>query len=156
VAQGLGDLAVPTLGRGLASGDYDNDGRVDLLVNNENGAAQLLRNEDPTPNHWLSLQLEGRRCNREARHARIRLQAGGRTQFSEVRSGSSYCSASDSRVNFGLGTAQRAQRVEVRWPSGTTATARDLAVDRGWQWVEGEPAPREAPVGRIVKDGSGR
>lgn len=125
----LGPLSVPHVGRGLARGDFDNDGRVDLVAVNQNAAPQLLRNRDRGGNHWVSLRLVGVRCNRDAEHARVVLTAGGTTQSAVVRGGFSYLSASDRRVYFGLGKATSIERVEIFWPGGGKEVLRDVAVD---------------------------
>jgi hypothetical protein len=137
VTSGLGDLAQPVVSRGLAVGDVDNDGRLDILVNNQNGPAQLFMNRAPR-RHWISFKTTGTKSNREGKHARITLTAGGLRQTVEVRAGSSYASASDPRVYFGLGAAARVERVEVRWPSGTRDTARDLPADLFYVVTEGK------------------
>jgi hypothetical protein len=136
VTTGLGDLAVPTVSRGLAVGDVDNDGGLDILVNNQNGPAQLFMNRAPR-RHWISFRTLGTKSNREGRHAWITITAGGRRQTAEVRAGSSYASASDRRVYFGLGEASQVEQVEIRWPSGTRDTARHLAADTFYNATEG-------------------
>jgi len=141
IRQSVGDLSTATLSRGLAVGDYDNDGGPDVLVNNQNGNAQLLRNEYQG-GHWIAFLTQGKQSNRDGMHARIRVRSGKLTQQSEVRAGASFCSSSDRRVHFGLGAASAAD-VEIRWPSGKSYRARGLAVDRVWRWAEGTSAPQQ-------------
>jgi enediyne biosynthesis protein E4 len=148
ITTGLGDLAVPTVSRGLAAGDVENDGRVDFLVSNQNDAAQLFHNEDASPNHWVSFLTLGTRSNRDGRHARITLTAGGRRHVGVVRAGSSYASHSDRRVYFGLGSAARIERVEIRWPSGQRDTLTGLAADTGYVVTEGRGVTGTQPRGR--------
>ncbi len=111
-------LTTPRVGRGAAWGDIDNDGSPDLLLMSNNGPAALLHNENHTGNGWIRLQLVGTTSNRDAYGARVRVTIGHETQTQEVHSGSSYLSASDRRLLFGLGKATQADRVEIRWPSG--------------------------------------
>ncbi len=144
VTSGLGDLARPTVSRGLATGDVDNDGGLDFLVNNQNGPAQLFMNRSPH-GHWVSFTTTGTKSNREGRHARLTITAGGRRQTAEVRAGSSYASASDRRVYFGLGAATRVERLEVRWPSGARDSASDLPADAFYAVTEGHGV---APAGK--------
>lgn len=103
--------------RGAAFGDFDNDGGVDVFVNNMNERPSLLRNESPRGN-FISLRFEGVRSNRSAIGARVTVWAGGRKQVQEVRSGSSFFSHSDLRLHFGLGSANGAERIEIEWPYG--------------------------------------
>lgn len=103
--------------RGLAVGDFDNDGDLDVLIMNVNEAPTLLRNDAPAANGWLKLKLIGTRSNRSAIGARVTARYGDRVQMQEVRSQSSYLSANDPRLHFGLGTAATAE-VEVLWPGG--------------------------------------
>jgi hypothetical protein len=113
-----GAISRPSVGRGAAYGDWDNDGDLDLLLTANGGAARLLRNETPTTNGWLRLILEGTTSNRNAIGARVTVTAGGRALVQHVRSGSSYLSESDRRLTFGLGRASHADSVEILWPSG--------------------------------------
>lgn len=147
VDEGVGDLASPSVSRGLAVADFDNDGRPDVLVNNQNSPAQLLHNEAARGQHWIAFQLEGRGKNRAAIHARLQLLAGHRRQSRVVRQNDSFCSSEDPRLYFGLGDRDHAEQVEVQWPTGRKARAVTLAADRVWRWVEGEPSPRAGRVG---------
>jgi hypothetical protein len=125
----LGGLMVPHVGRGLAVGDYDNDGRIDVLAMGQNAPAQLLHNRVLNKNHWISFKTVGTKSNRNGVHARFVLKAGGVQQTATVRGGSSYLSHSDRRVYFGLGTADKVEQVVVRWPSGTQQTLKNLESD---------------------------
>jgi enediyne biosynthesis protein E4 len=116
--------------RGAAFGDIDNDGRVEVLINNQNQEPSLLQMSRKPAGHWLIVALTGKRSNRSAIGARVRITAGGRTQTAEVRSGGSYLSHSDLRLHFGVGGATRADRIEVRWPDGSLQTKTSVAVDR--------------------------
>jgi hypothetical protein len=133
----LGDLAAPHVGRGLAVGDYDNDGRLDILASNQNAPAQLFHNQLQTGNHWISFKTVGTRSNRDGLHARLTLKSAGARQAATVRSGSSYLSASDRRVYFGLGKAGRVDELSIVWPSGTRETLRNLNADTFYTLTEG-------------------
>jgi hypothetical protein len=113
--------------RGAAFGDVDNDGDIDMLVMNMNEPPSLLRNDYGGGNGWLMVQLEGAVSNRSAIGATVAVTVGGRVQARAVLSQSSYYSHDALRVHFGLGSATRADRVEVRWPSGYTQTIADVA-----------------------------
>jgi enediyne biosynthesis protein E4 len=128
----------PQVSRGCAFGDFDNDGNVDVLVNNLDGAPSLLRNEGGSRNNWLILKCSGTRSNRSAIGTRVRVVAGERSQIAEVMSGSSYYSQNDLRLHFGLGQAKRVDRIEVRWPAGGQETFSDIAVDQILHIREGE------------------
>ena len=115
--------------RGLAVGDIDNDGAVEIVVNNQNEAPSLWK-EAPQQGNWITLQLEGSRSNRSAIGARVSLTAGGHTQTDEVRSGGSYLSQNDLRLHFGVGAAKKVDRIEVRWPAGGDQVIQDAAPNR--------------------------
>lgn len=123
-------LQEPQVGRGCAWGDFDNDGRPDLLLCENQGPTRLLRNTTPDTHHWLGLRLRGRGKNRNAYGAEVRLTANGITQRRWIHSGSSYMSHSDTRALFGLGAAERVERLEIRWPSGRTLEVPAPQLDR--------------------------
>jgi enediyne biosynthesis protein E4 len=134
-AAGTG-LTTPRVARGLAAGDFDGDGDVDLLVSANNGPAALLRNEGGNRNHWLAIRPRGVRSNRDGIGSRVTLQVAGRTQTSWVRSGSSYCSESEHVARFGLGQATMADLVRLRWPNGTVQTLQNVKADQVLQVTE--------------------
>ncbi len=134
------DFLAPRVGRGMARGDFDNDGRPDLCMSAVGGPVALFRNATETANGWIGLNLiGGGKSNRSAIGAVVTVESGGpgRTHF--VVGGGSYLSASDRRLTVGLGAATRADRVVVRWPSGQTQEFRGLAGGRYYQLREGRP-----------------
>jgi hypothetical protein len=116
----------PHSSRGTAFGDYDNDGDVDLLVMNMNEPPSLLRNDYDGPNAWIEVRLLGRRSNRMGIGATVTVSSGGSKQAQAVLSQSSYYSHDDRRLHFGLGSRERAEEIEVRWPSGEVDVLRDV------------------------------
>ncbi len=120
------DFQRKIVGRGLATGDYDNDGRVDALIVDVEGRPLLLRNEAESGNRRLSLRLIGSKSNRDGIGAEITLEYGGRKLRKVVSTDGSFMSANDPRAHFGLGTAAKADRVTVRWPSGKRTVHKDL------------------------------
>src|SRR6266566_7629569 len=131
-------VTIPQPSRGAALGDLDNDGRIDVVVENIDGLPMVLHNESTISNHWITFQLVGTRSNRLALGAKVRVVAGSLSEIDEVRSGGSYLSQNDLRLHFGLGSADKVDRVEVRWPSGSTQTLQNLASDRFYIVKEGE------------------
>ncbi len=117
--------------RGLATGDLDDDGRLDLLITNTNGTPALLLNH-LGQGHWLGLDLRGKARNRQAIGARVTLKAGGKTQVREVRSGASFLSQSDLRLHFGLGNHNGPVSLEIRWPDGHLQRETTSSLDRYW------------------------
>jgi enediyne biosynthesis protein E4 len=131
VTERLGPPATtPQAARGAAFGDFDNDGQVDVLVNNVNDPPDLYRVSSSSGNHWVTLKLVGTRSNRSAIGARVRCLVPGAALEDEVRGGGSYISQNDLRVHFGLGREPRATAVLVRWPSGAVERWNDVAADR--------------------------
>jgi hypothetical protein len=126
--------------RGLAVGDFDNDGRVDVLVGNNGAAPVLLRNNAGPGHHWLGIQLEGSACNRDAIGARLTWSVGGVKRTRLKTAGGSYLSSHDPREVLGLGTATKLDWLEVRWPapSGKVERFEALPVDRYIRIVEGK------------------
>jgi hypothetical protein len=132
---------VPRSSRGAAFGDFDNDGDIDVLVMNMNEPPSLLRNDYAGPNGWLALRRVGRRSNRFGLGATVIVTSGGTPQAQAVLSQSSYYSHDDLRLHFGLGRAQKADSIEVRWPSGEVDVLRDVAARRVVTIEEGAGRP---------------
>jgi len=123
-------FTLPWVARGMAVGDLDNDGRLDAVINVNDGPAHVLHNETPTQNHWLLLQLVGHKSNRDAIGAEVTLVSASGMQSATVSTASSYLSSGDKRVHFGLGKERMAQRIEIRWPSGIRQTLKDVAANQ--------------------------
>jgi hypothetical protein len=134
--------------RTLAAGDIDNDGDLDLLVTNTGRRAELLRNDGGNQQKALLVRLVGKASNRDAIGARLRMTAAGRTQLREVKAGSSYLGQSDTRVHFGLGSSEFADRLEVRWPSGRVETVEHVAANAVVTLVEGSGLTARVPLVR--------
>jgi hypothetical protein len=117
------------VGRGLALGDIDNDGRLDAVVTGNDGALYVLHNATPTQNHWLTLLLIGHKSNRDAIGAEVKMTTAKGIQMATVTTAGSYLSSSDKRVHFGLGSEKTAT-VEIRWPSGIHQTIKNVASDQ--------------------------
>jgi hypothetical protein len=124
------------VGRGVACGDIDNDGREDILILQNNGLAMLWHNETTTQNHWITLKLIGSKSNRDGIGAMVTVTTPGMSRRTLVHSGSSYLSQSDLRPHFGLGKETKAD-VLIRWPSGTVDRISSVAADKIWTVREG-------------------
>jgi hypothetical protein len=124
--------------RAAAAGDFDNDGRMDLLVTNLGDRPALLHNTQTKPGHWISIKTVGTRSNHDGFGAKIEVSTEGLTQYAEVRANGSYVSASDSRRHFGVGNATLVDKLTIRWPSGLTDTIRGERVDQELTITEGK------------------
>ncbi len=131
VSKGSGPgVTVPEPSRGLAVGDLWNDGRLEAVINNMNDRPMVLVNLAKNANHWLGVRLIGTQSNRDGIGARVAVHAGERTWVDEIRSGSSYNSSNDLRLHFGIGQRSKADRIEVRWPTGRTEVFDGSTADR--------------------------
>jgi hypothetical protein len=131
--------SVPRVGRGLAVGDLDNDGRVDILIVAQNDPLVYLHNET-TGGHFVTFRLEGTPSNRDAVGAVVTVTAGGKRRRAWRYGGGSYQSASDPRIHLGL-ESDRIEDVEVKWPSGRVDHFRGVVIDRGYSLREGDARP---------------
>jgi len=116
--------------RGMATGDIDNDGRLDAVVTENGGPAHILHNETETNNHWLTLNLIGHKSNRDAIGSSVKIVTSQGPQYATVSTASSYLSSSDKRVHFGLGRDSTAREIEIHWPSGIVQILHDVKGDR--------------------------
>jgi enediyne biosynthesis protein E4 len=119
-------IRAENLGRGCAFGDFDNDGDVDVVVNNLDGPPTLLRNDGGNRNNWIMIKCVGTRSNRSGIGTRVKVTCGNHSQIDEVMSGSSYYSQNDLRLHFGLGRATEVDSVEIAWPSGLKESFKKL------------------------------
>jgi len=137
VSDSLGpDFVRPVAGRGLATADFDNDGDIDIAVNNRGDYPELLRNDGGNANHWLEVLLIGTKSNRDAIGSVVRLTANGQTQTRVVRSGSSYLSQSELPVVFGVGREEQMERLTVEWPNGKHEEFNKLKTGKSYQITE--------------------
>lgn len=116
--------------RGLATGDINNDGKLDVVVTSNDGPAWVLLNQTESSNHWVTLYLVGTKSNRDGIGAQVRISTTSGDQFATVTTSSSYQSSSDKRVHFGLGTAASIREIEIRWPSGIRQIIKDAKADQ--------------------------
>jgi hypothetical protein len=124
-------------GRGIAIGDFDNDGRLDAFQTNADQPPVLYRGSSPAVGNWVQFKLTGVKSNRDAIGARIRLTAGGLTQIREIDGGNGYAGQSMRRAHFGLGKATRIDEIEIRWPSGMVNRIADPAINSVHEVIEG-------------------
>ncbi|HXY01818.1 MAG TPA: CRTAC1 family protein [Candidatus Limnocylindrales bacterium] len=120
----------PRRHRGSAYGDFNHDGKLDLVVSALSAPAEIWMNDSPNENHWLEISLQGTKSNRDGIGAKIRLTAGGLTQYNYVSTASGYASSSAGPVHFGLGSAKTVDEIEIRWPSGTVQRLKDVTADQ--------------------------
>jgi hypothetical protein len=147
-AQSGPGFAVERVGRTVVAGDVDNDGDLDLLVTNNGGDAELLRNDGGRRNNSVLLRLVGTSSNRSAFGARVRTTVGARTLVRELTSGSSYLGQNDPRVHLGLGAARLIDRLEIRWPSGKTESINNVASNQMITIREGAGIVERSPLRR--------
>jgi enediyne biosynthesis protein E4 len=132
------DFARPRVGRGLAYGDFDRDGDLDLLMTTNNGPAVLFRNDQASGNRSVRFTLVGTKSNRDGIGARVRVFLGGTSQSRMVKTGSSYLSQSELPVTFGVGKRDAVDRVVIDWPSGRTEEFKSVQAGRAYTCVEGK------------------
>jgi hypothetical protein len=135
-AEAGGEFAQPKIGRGLAYGDFDRDGDLDILLTTNNGPAFLYRNDQVMQNRSIRFHLVGTKSNRDGIGAAVRIFYNGQRQSRFVRGGSSYLSQSELPVTFGLGKRDKIDRVTIEWPSGRIEEFKDLIAGRGYECVE--------------------
>jgi enediyne biosynthesis protein E4 len=133
-----GGFSQPKVGRGLAYGDFDRDGDLDLLITTNNGPVYLYRNDLTSKNQSIRFHLVGTKSNRDAVGAVVRIVQGGASQFRVVKGGSSYLSQSELPVTFGVGSQRKIDRLLIDWPSGQTEEFKDLAAGRAYECLEGK------------------
>jgi enediyne biosynthesis protein E4 len=130
VAEKSGEvLSVPRVSRGLALGDIDNDGYIDVVINNLDGKPTILHNSGASGNNWITIKTVGRGMNLDAIGARVKVVSGDLVQWDEVHAGGSYLSSNDPRLHFGLGKRNKVDLIEIHWPDGKVETIKDVAAN---------------------------
>jgi len=125
------DFQVPGMHHGAAFADFDNDGRIDVVVTTLHSYARLFRNVSPDPGHWVALRLVGTRSNRDGLGARVRLTLpGGAVKYNHATTAVGYASSSEPLVRFGLGPYEEAKEIQIRWPSGKVQVLKAIRGDR--------------------------
>ena len=123
-------LLVPRVSRGLALGDIDNDGYVDVVINNLDGKPTILHNDGGTGNNWITIKTIGRGMNRDAIGAKVKVVSGELVQWDEVHAGGSYLSSNDPRLHYGLGKYSKVDLIEIHWPDGKVEAIKDVAANK--------------------------
>jgi hypothetical protein len=141
-----GGFDQPKVGRGLAYGDFDRDGDLDVLLTTNNGPAFLYRNDQTAGNRSIRFRLQGTKSNRDAVGAVVRIFYGGQTQSRTVHGGSSYLSQSELPVTFGVGKRDKIERATIDWPSGLSEEFKDLSGGKSYQCIEGKGLEEETRV----------
>jgi enediyne biosynthesis protein E4 len=139
-----GGFDKPKVGRGLAIGDFDRDGDLDVLLTTNNDGAYLYRNDVVNSNRSIRFRLVGTKSNRDAIGAVVRIVVQGQRQMRMVRSGSSYLSQSELPVTFGIGQDQQIDHVEIEWPSGAKEEYKKLATGKSYQVIESKGITEES------------
>ncbi len=133
-------FATKHVARGAAFGDFDNDGDMDIVINHKDGAPALLRNDTPTDNHWIRLELVGTKSNRDAVGARVTIELhDGRTIHRQRKGGCSVLSANDPRLTIGVGPHPEIKKLTIDWPSGARTVREQVATNQALKIVEGTP-----------------
>jgi hypothetical protein len=141
-------FAIKKASRSLSAADIDNDGDLDLLIGNVGDTPDLLRNDGGSKSNSILIRTVGTKSNRDGIGARLKLTVGGKVFIREVKAGSSYLSQSDLRVHFGMGGAARAEKLEIRWPSGTVEALEDVAANEILTITEGRGVTNRTPYRR--------
>ena len=136
------------MSRGAAFGDIDNDGDIDIVIENLEGKPTILRNDGGNRNNWINIQLQGRGPNHDAVGARVKIVAGDLVQWGEVRAGGSYLSASDLRLHFGLEKRTGIDLVEVHWMGGAVEMVRRVPINQFVTLQEGKGVVKASPARR--------
>jgi hypothetical protein len=143
VSKGSGEVfSQKWAARGLATGDIDNDGRVDVVVTSNDGPAWVLRNETAPAGHWLTLKMTGLRSNRDGIGAQVEITTDAGKQYATVSTAGSYQSSSDRRIHFGLGSSITVKSIRVRWPSGIDQVIENVKADQILSVIEAVPSAK--------------
>ena len=133
----IGDGKIPTVGRGAAFGDLDNDGDLDIVISNNNGAANLLIRDGKPNTNWVGFELVGVKSNRDAIGAKVSIETSGMNQTKYVNNAGSYLAANDKRLLFGLGDQPTIETITIQWPGGGSRSYSNLQSNRYYRIVEG-------------------
>jgi hypothetical protein len=141
-------LMVPRVSRGAAFGDIDNDGDIDVVIENLGGKPTILRNDGGNRNNWITIKTAGKGKNRDAIGARVKVVSGDLVQWDEVRTGGSYLSSNDLRLHYGLGKRPEVDLIELHWPDGEVEKVRRAPINHFLTIEEGKGIVRVTPPGK--------